>query len=177
MTDHMVDENNAHNSTATSQLSAAAVAEPAIETREPIGSDGVRISLGVSTEPGEGVNRFLLCTLVSASAKHIKVRADRIGERLPMASIIKSVLRSYQSAAKLQPGLLTGSALNQAGLRSLIEQVMKEEIRHHAQARVAHNRARLTQASKLGDEVRIKAETEGLELAIASRNRLTTEFM
>jgi hypothetical protein len=139
-------------------------------------SDEARIPQKISTEPIDGVNRFLLCSLVSRTAKLVKARAERAGERLPMPAIVKSVLHSYNSAAKRSPGILAGPTLNLEHLRSLLEEVMKEEVRRYAQEVVKNSRVRLAQANRVGDEARIKSETESLERALASSSRLNSEF-
>jgi len=160
---------------AASQVRLAA-AEKAGKTQQSFWRDEARIPHTVSSRPGDGVNRFLLCTLVSKSAKQIKARAESAGERLPMAAIIKRVLYSYKEAAKEHPLLLSGPAINMASLRKLIDEIMREEIKRHAQEIIKNSQARLVQANRLGDEARIKSETEALERSLESRNRLSREF-
>lgn len=159
----------------TPQLSTLPISERLTESREAL-RDEDRIEPKISTEPGDGVNRFLLCSLVSRTAKLVKARAERAGERLPMPAIVKGVLHSYQSAAKRSPGILSGSSLNLESLKKLLEGVMKEEVRRYGQEEVRDKRERLAQANRLGDEARIKTETEALERALASRKRLAAEF-
>jgi len=156
--------------------STLTIKDGATRGRESLWDDEGRMPPKVSVEPGDGVNRFLLCSLVSRTAKAVKARAERAGERLPMAAIVKSVLHSYSSAAKREPGVLAGSALDLERLGRLIENVMKEEVRRYAQEVVKDNRSRLAHANRLGDEVRIKTETEALERALASSRKLNTEF-
>jgi hypothetical protein len=174
--DGLIDTSRAEITTRAPQLSMPSISERLTESREALRDDEVRISPQISNEPGEGVNRFLLCALVSKTARLVKARAERAGERLPMPAIIKSVLRSYQSAAKRSPGALAGSLLNPESLKKLLEDVMKEEIRRYGQEVVKTSQARLAQANKLGDEARIKTETEALERAVLSRKRLAAEF-
>jgi hypothetical protein len=122
------------------------------------------------------INRFLFCVLVSKSAKQIKSRAEQAGETLPMAAVVRRLLRSYRLAAKETPGLLAGLEFQLPNAASLNEKILKEEIRRSAQERVKDNEARLARAHRLGDETGIKAEQEALRHAIANRDRLVGEF-
>lgn len=127
-------------------------------------------------EAGDQVNRFLLCALVSESAKSIKEKAGKIGESLPMTMIVRGVLRSYRLAAKDINGPLAKPEPDIAGLRILNEKVLKDQIMHHSRDRVKSIEKRLTHAQRLGDDVRINAEREGLEHAIELRDRLAKKF-
>lgn len=123
-------------------------------------------------EAGDQVNGFLLCTLVSESAKRIKATAERSGESLPMTMIVRAVLRSYRIAAKDKHGPLSDPELDIAGLRLLNEKVLKDEIARHSRDRVKNSEMRLAHAEQVGDDGRIKAEKDGLEHAIELRDRL-----
>jgi hypothetical protein len=123
-------------------------------------------------EAGDQVNGFLLCTLVSESAKRIKASAERSGESLPMTMIVRAVLRSYRIAAKDKHGPLSDPELDIAGLRLLNEKVLKDEIARHSRDRVKNSEMRLAHAEQVGDDGRIKAEKDGLEHAIELRDRL-----
>lgn len=127
-------------------------------------------------ETGDEVNRFLLCVLVSESAKLIKARAEKAGEALPMTVIVRGVLRSYRKAAKEQDSSLAGPEINVPRLMTLNDKVLREEITRHTQERVKTSQARLAHANRLGDEARIKAEKEALEHAIAACDRLPNSF-
>jgi len=126
-------------------------------------------------EAGDQVNGFLLCTLVSESAKRIKASAERAGESLPMTMIVRGVLRSYRLAAKDRNGPLSEPELDMAGLRVLNEKVLKDEIARHTRDRVKNSEMRLAHAERLGDDARIKAEKDGLEHALELRDRLGKE--
>ncbi|MFY9574944.1 MAG: hypothetical protein WAV20_26370 [Blastocatellia bacterium] len=123
-------------------------------------------------DAGDQVNRFLLCTLVSESSKRIKARAEKAGEPLPLAMIVRGVLRAYRVAASDKGGPLAGADLDMPGLQKLNEKVLKSEIDRHTRERVKNSEAKLARAERLGDETRIKAERSGLELAVDLRNRL-----
>ena len=123
-------------------------------------------------ESGDHVNRFLLCSLIAESAKQIKARANNAGEALPMATIVRGVLRSYRTAAKDKNGPLSQTELDMPGLRRLNDQVLRDEILRHSRARVKNSETRLAQAERLGDTTRIKSEQESLHHAIELRDRL-----
>jgi|GEM_PF-3185518 len=128
-------------------------------------------------ESGDQVNGFLLCTLVSESAKRIKAAAERSGESLPMTMIVRAVLRSYRTAAKDKHGPLSDPELDIEGLTLLNEKVLKDEIARHTRDRVKNSEIRLAHAEGLGDDARIKVEKDGLEQAIAVRERLGREAL
>lgn len=127
-------------------------------------------------EVGDQVNRFLLCALVSESAKRVKIAAEKIGESLPMTMVVRGVLRSYRSAAKDEYGPLANPEPDIAGLRRLNEKVLKDEVARHSLDRVKNSETRLAHAKRLGDDTRIKVEKEGLERAIELRDRLVNQL-
>nr|ALS90731.1 MetaGeneMark_Unknown Function [uncultured bacterium] len=124
-------------------------------------------------ESGDQVNRFLLCSLISESAKQIKARANRAGEALPMATIVRGVMRAYRVAAKDKNGPLSQTDLDMPGLNRLNDKILKDEILSHSRARVKNGETRLAHAERIGDSVRIKSEQESLDRAIEQRNQLT----
>jgi hypothetical protein len=130
----------------------------------------------VEREAGDQVNRFLLCTLVSGSSKRIKASAERAGESMPLATIVRGVLRAYRVAAAEKDGPLAGPELDIDGLKILNEKVLKGEISRHSRERVKNSEARLARAERLGDDSRIKAERGELELAIEVRHRLAEVY-
>ncbi len=149
------------------------VIEPqVIEKQAPIITNASR----TQREVGDQVNRFLLCALVSESAKRVKVGAEKIGESLPMTMIVRGVLRSYRLAAKDEYGPLAKPEPDIAGLRILNEKVLKDEVARHSLERVKNSETRLAHAKRLGDDTRIKVEKEGLERAVELRDRLTDQF-
>jgi hypothetical protein len=127
-------------------------------------------------EAGDQVNRFMLCALVSESAKRIKASAEKAGESLPMTMVVRGVLRAYRLAARDKYGPLAEPDLDVTGLMSLNEKVLRDEIARHSRDRVKNSEARLAHAERAGDDARVKAEKDGLEHAIALRERLTREF-
>jgi hypothetical protein len=129
-----------------------------------------------SSVAGDQVNRFLLCALVSESAKRIKTRAARTGESLPMAAVVRGVLRAYRVAAKDQHGPLSQATPDYAGLEGLNKKVLRDEITRHARDRVKNSEASLARARRFGDDTKVKAEADKLEHAIALRDRLVEEF-
>lgn len=127
-------------------------------------------------DAGDQVNRFLLCTLVSESSKRIKASAERAGESMPLAMIVRGVLRAYRVAAAEKGGPLAGPELDISGLARLNDKVLKGEIARHTRERVKNSEARLARAERLGDDSRIKAEKGELELAIEVRSRLAEVY-
>jgi hypothetical protein len=77
----------------------------------------------------EGVNRFLLCTIVWGVAREVRAKTDTNGERLPLQRIAREVLHSY-----LQSGnyLLEEEALEEAIKRRLAE-LFKQSRAPHAE--------------------------------------------
>ena len=130
----------------------------------------------VERDAGDQVNRFLLCTLVSESSKRIKASAERAGESMPLATIVRGVLRAYRVAAADKEGPLAGPELDIIGLKRLNEKVLKGEIARHTREKVKNSEARLARAERLGDDSRIKAEKGELELAIEVRHRLAEVY-
>lgn len=129
-------------------------------------------SFAAEREAGDQVNGFLLCTLVSESAKRIKISAERAGESLPMTMIVRAVLRSYRIAAKDKYGPLSDPELDIEGITLLNDKVLKDEIARHSRDRVKNSEMRLAHAEGVGDDARIKVEKDGLEHAIEARDRL-----
>jgi hypothetical protein len=127
-------------------------------------------------ESGDQVNRYLFCALVSESAKRIKATAEKAGESLPMTMIVRGVLRSYRQEAKDRYGALAEPELNLAGLRTLNDKVLKDEIARHSKDRVKNSERRLDHAKQLGDDTKVKVERNGLEQAIELRDRLAERF-
>jgi len=118
----------------------------------------------------------LLCTLVSESSKRIKASAERAGESMPLAMIVRGVLRAYRVAAADKDGPLAGPELDISGLARLNDKVLKGEIARHRRERVKNSEARLARAERLGDDSRIRAEKGELELAIEVRSRLAEVY-
>jgi len=133
-------------------------------------------TLPLRREAGDQVNRFLLCALVSESAKRIKTTAAQTGEALPMAAVVRGVLRAYRVAAKDEHGPLSQATPDFKGLERLNKKVLRDEITRHARDRVKTSEASLARARRFGDDARIKAEADKLEHAIALRDRLAEEF-
>src|SRR5437867_3017370 len=100
----------------------AVLPDPTSETQEPKqhSRDNLdKLARSSQREVGDHLNRFLLCTLVNRSAKTIKARAEKVGERLPMAIIVRGVLKSYRLAAKDPSGPLASSEPDMVALRKL----------------------------------------------------------
>lgn len=155
-------------------------------TRPRVARSGERQAIGaraeivetsrVERDAGDQVNRFLLCTLVSESSKRIKASAERAGELMPLATIVRGVLRAYRVAAAEKDGPLAGPELDIVGLKRLNEKVLKSEIARHTREKVKNSEARLARAERIGDDSRIKAERGELELAIEVRHRLAEVY-
>jgi len=159
-----------------SAFSSSKTEAQALKKSDPASISGLATASRAQRESGDQVNRFLLCALVSESAKRIKASAEKAGESLPMTMVVRSVLRSYRLAAADQYGPLSDPEPNIAGLKILNEKVLREGLASHSRERVKNSETRLTHARRLGDDSRIKAEKEGLDRAIELRDRLAEEF-
>jgi hypothetical protein len=159
------------------QIATETPRSPAVSTwQKPAPLNVTNPPLPVQRESGDQVNRFLLCALVSESAKRIKTRAAQTGESLPMAAVVRGVLRAYRVAAKDQYGPLSHATPDYAGLEGLNRKVLRDEITRHARDRVKNSEAALARARRFGDDTKVKAEADKLEHAIALRDRLVEEF-
>jgi hypothetical protein len=137
----------------------------------PTGNAVVEKPPGVARETGDEINRFLLCVLVSKSAKQIKQTAQNSGEYLQTTAIVRGVLQSYRLAAKEDPSLLSGSG-NLGHLGRLNGKILKEQINSSVRERVKDSQRRLSRANRAGDETGIKAAKEELARDIADQDRL-----
>ena len=106
----------------------------------------------VQRELGDHVNRFLLCTLVSESAKRIKASAGKMGESLPMTMIVRGVLNSYRVAARDKYGPLAESEFDIDGLRSLNAIILRDEIERHSREKVKNSETRSSHERRLHDD-------------------------
>ena len=100
-------------------------------------------------EIGDHVNRFLLCALVSESAKHIKASAMKMGQPVPMTMIVRGVLTSYRLAATDKYGPLAGPDLNIDGLSSLNATILRNEIERHSREKVKESEMRASNEKRL----------------------------
>ena len=112
-------------------------------------------------ESGDQVNRFLLCTLVSASAKQIKASAQRAGESIPMTSIVRAVLRSYRLAAKDKYGPFGQTEVDIDGLKGLNKRVLDDEIARQQVGRTKSPEARNVSGERSERGARIGTGKEG----------------
>ncbi|MGH9763983.1 MAG: hypothetical protein ACREDR_35000 [Blastocatellia bacterium] len=149
---------------------------PAAEESSRTASTLIANTVEVTRESGDEINRFLLCVLVSKSAKRIKEKAMNSGEQLATTTIVRSVLRSYSLAAKETPGLLAGPGLHLPSFRVLNGRILREQVKSSVKDRVRKSQARLDQANRLGDETRIRAEKEALARDVSDYDRLLGEF-
>ncbi|HSO74079.1 MAG TPA: hypothetical protein VLU47_04515 [Blastocatellia bacterium] len=170
----LVDNGNRQVAAKRSGLPSSAIGARKLKKQTSTRPEGTRPSVP-ERESGDQVNGFLLCTLVSESAKRIKASAERAGESLPMTMVVRAVLRSYRLAAKDKYGPLSNPELDIEGIALLNEKVLKDEIARHSRDRVKTSEMRLAHAEGLGDDSRIKAEKDGLEQAIEVRDRLGRE--
>ncbi|HEX5734885.1 MAG TPA: hypothetical protein VF131_18790 [Blastocatellia bacterium] len=150
----------------------SAFEESVVDKEAPTTLSRMKIASGAQRETGDQVNRFLLCALVSESSKRIKASAEKAGESLPMNMIVRGVLRSYYLALNDKSGPLAEAAFDIAGIRLLNEEVLKDELARHSRDRVSNIKRQLAQARQHGDNARIKDVEDGLQRAIASRDRL-----
>ncbi len=137
---------------ALSKLPKGALKAPA--TKPPISPDESTDASHHLRETGDQVNGFMLCALVSQSAKRIKGRAERVGVSLPMSIITRSVLNAYLIAAKDHDGPFTNAEPNLVMIRSLNEQVLQEVLARQSRERLNNNRAQPAQANRFGDDGR-----------------------
>ena len=89
-----------------------------------------------------------------------------------MTMVVRAVLRSYRIAARDKYGPLSSAELDVAGITLLNDKVLKDEIARHTRDRVRNSEIRLAHAENVGDDARIRVEKDGLEHAIAVRDRL-----
>lgn len=89
---------------------------------------------GASGQIGEHVNRFLLCTLVSRTAREIRAAAERNGERLSLLTITRDVLRSALRGESVEQESPVTSA---SGLDPFDEDALIDEIGRQLQARIS----------------------------------------
>ncbi len=87
-------------------------------------------------ETGDQVNGFMLCALVSQSAKRLKVRAERVGVSLPMSIITRSVLNAYLIAAKDHQGPFESAKPDLEMIRNLNEQVLQEMLARNSREKI-----------------------------------------
>ncbi len=102
-------------------------------------------------ESGDEVNRFLLCTLVNDASRHIKARAERAGDSLPMSAIVRGVLRSYRLAATDKDGPLADAVLDIAAIQRLNAKVLGSEMARHDRDRAKGSESKLARSERPGD--------------------------
>jgi hypothetical protein len=135
-------------------------------------SDEIAITSVSQIETASRVNRFLLCAVVSESAKRIKVRAEKMGESLPITMIVRSFLRSYRAEDGCRPP--QGSDPDTTNLRDLRDKVLRNEIERTSTDRIQTSKGRLAQAARRGDDAAIEAERDILEQTVKRLDQLTT---
>ena len=171
-----LDDGDGQTTAMLSDPRSGAIDEQAAEKQAPgIISRAVNDSRA-QRETGDEVNRFLLCALVSESAKLIKWRAADAGESLPMPVIVRGVLRSYRLAAEDKYGALAKPKPDFAGLRRLNEKILQDEVARQSRDRIRNSERQLARAEHLGDTTKISAEKDRLEQAIEMRDRLAKKF-
>lgn len=168
-----IDNSMVNSVTATS----SAFEETAVEKEAPAARSQTTFASVTEREMGDQVNRFLLCALVSESSKSIKASAEKAGESLPMSMIVRGVLRSYRLALKDKSGPLAEAEFDMAGLRLLNAEVLKDELSRHSRDRVNNIKRHLAHARQNGDGARIKDVEDGLQRAIALRDRLDEKVL
>ncbi len=120
-------------------------------------------------ETGDQINRFLLCALVSQSAKRIKQRAERSGAALPMAIIARAILRSYDLAAKDHNGPFAKAELDLAEIQRLNDKVLAEVLTRHAQEKVKTLEAQRLRANLVDEERNLLLSSQMLRSAFPGR--------
>jgi hypothetical protein len=105
------------------QIEARRVEEQALALLD----EALRI-IDTSRPAGDRVNRFLVCALTIKAAREIQASAEKDGLRLPMAGIVRSVLRSYTRATeRLRSAVKPG--LDRPSPRAVQEGILAGEIR------------------------------------------------
>lgn len=80
---------------------------------------------------GEGINRFLLCTIVWSVAREVKARGKANGENLSLPRIAREILSSYlQVEASSRQNLLDKEPLENEIKRRLYELVKQSRMQH-----------------------------------------------
>jgi hypothetical protein len=106
-----------------------------------------KVGLPEQREAGDQVNGFLLCTLVSESAKRIKTRARRTGISLPMTIITRFVLRAYRLAATDHFGPFSTAALDVPVLHGLDAKILNDVLAYLSVEKVKNDLAKRAKAS------------------------------
>jgi hypothetical protein len=148
---------------------------PPSDGRTTFHSAGAESGAPIPITDSDKVNRFLLCVLVIDSAKKIKMRALDLGEDLPLTTVIRGVLESYNDATAKNRVSLAGSDPNVWSLTRLNDGVLNDELRRHMMKQVKRRQAQLDYAHRLGDAPRIKVQEEALAHATAARDHLARE--
>jgi hypothetical protein len=84
---------------------------------------------------GEGLNRFLLCTIVWNVAREVKARGETNGERLSLPRIAREVLSSYLQAGEPSEQYLLDEELLQYQIRKRLEELAKQSRMKYAEER------------------------------------------
>lgn len=125
--------NNAHLAITSAEAVGVAIAIDHVETPIVILPETFTEALRPQREIGDQVNSFMLCVLISKSAKRIKVRAENMGVSLPLSIITRSIQRAYQLAAKDENGPFVDSRPNLAKLMKLNDKILRDEIKRQTQ--------------------------------------------
>ena len=115
---------------------------------------GIADVSGQLRETGDQVNGFMLCALVSQSAKRIKERAEKVGVSLPMSMITRSVLNAYLFAAKDHDGPFANAKPDLMMISELNGQVLQEVLARNSRDRVNNNKALDASPNRFGDDRR-----------------------
>lgn len=162
--------------TAANQSSTAApldLANKAADPKKKLRQETVRPP---ETHVGGKVNRFLLCSIVSQSARRLKASRSQSNESASVTMIGRRVLRSYLKAALDVDGPLADSVPDIARLGLLNKRIVEDEVLGQAQKRVEEMRGRQGESRRSGDEARIKHDQSGLTNAIAHRDWLENKM-
>lgn len=111
-----------------------------------------------SGEAGDHMNRFLLCALVSESARCIRASAEKAGEHLAMPLVVRSVLRSYRLATKDKHGPFADHSPDMPALGRLNERILRAEIARQSQDRMKKSEARPDDGKRLRQEAGVQPE-------------------
>ncbi|HZS45623.1 MAG TPA: hypothetical protein VFC63_11005 [Blastocatellia bacterium] len=129
----------------------------------------------VEKPTGGPVNRYLLCSLVSQSARRIMFSGLH-GHSSSVTTIGRRVLRSYLKASLDTDSPLTDAHFDLTRLGLLNKRIIEEELIGQAQQRVEDSRGRHTELKRTGTETETRIEQNELTKAIAHRDWLTSKM-
>jgi len=165
-----ISENDQNTAAKQSSTTASSdLTNKAADPKKKLRHETVRLP---ETHVGGRINRFLLCSIVSQSARRLKASRSQSNESASVTMIGRGVLRSYLKAALDVDGPLADSIPDIARLGLLNKRIVEDQVLGQAQKRVEEIRVRQGESRRSGDETRIKSDQSSLLNAIAYRDWL-----